>query len=119
MRDTVGIAMKTEKPWGSYEVIFSTMSAWLKKLVVNPGCRLSLQKHYHRNELWMIAEGSGRVTKNGKEFVVVVGNSVFVRVEDVHRMECTSDVPLVFYEYAFGDLVDENDIVRISDDYSR
>ena len=107
-----------ERPWGYYEVISSDLQHWYKRITVKPGNRLSLQKHAHRDEFWIIECGIGTVTINGKCFSAAKGDTFFIPRGAVHRISCTSKLTLIFTEVAIGD-VSEDDIIRLEDDYDR
>lgn len=111
--------MKVDKPWGYYETIKEESNFLLKKIVVNPGKRLSLQKHKKRTENWVIIEGNALVTLKDKCFNVNKNDEIFIPKETAHRIECTSKIPLIFIEVQQGDSFDENDIIRLEDDYGR
>ena len=91
----------------------------LKTIKVSPGQRLSLQYHNHRSEHWVVVEGQGVVTLGGDRIRVERGSHIYVPRETNHRIANNSDKDLVFVEVQFGDKLDENDIVRIEDDYQR
>ena len=107
------------RPWGTWEVISAEENYTLKRIMVAPGQRLSLQLHYFRSEHWIVVNGKGVVTIGGDEFPIKVGSHVFIPMETKHRVVNDGDVPLVFVELQYGKSLDENDIVRIEDDYSR
>jgi len=109
----------THRPWGFYIKFLEEEGLWVKRVEVNPGARLSLQKHFHRSEKWNIISGSGLVTLDEKEVVVGAGSIVDVPVETIHRIANTGKDKLVFIEVACGDHLSEDDIQRIEDDYNR
>lgn len=108
-----------ERPWGNYEVLKREQGLWVKRIEVKPGKRLSLQKHAKRSETWVVAKGNGIVQVGNKESNVKPGTIVEVPLGESHRMTNNSDTPLVFIEVAFGDYLEEDDIIRIEDDYNR
>lgn len=107
------------RPWGQYQKIFQELGVWVKRVEVNPGQRLSLQRHYHRSEKWIIVSGQGLVTVNELTVTVTNGSIVDIPVRVLHRISNLGKEPLVFIEVACGDSLTEEDIVRIQDDYSR
>ena len=109
----------TQRPWGNYVKFFQEEGVWVKRVEVNPGQRLSLQKHKHRSEKWNIVTGRGMVTIDGQEVSVGPGSIVDVPVGAIHRMANTGKTPLVFIEVACGKILTEEDIERIEDDYAR
>lgn len=91
----------------------------VKKIVVNPGQKLSYQSHKQRNEHWFFVQGEGKVVVNGREILVKVGSSVDIKIGDKHRAINTSQTQtLIFIESQTGHY-DENDIERFEDDYGR
>ena len=108
-----------ERPWGSFTVLHTNSSHQVKKLVVNPGMRLSLQSHKFQSEHWFIVSGSGFVQLDDKHIGVKEGGSVDVPIGVRHRIACTSDQPLIFIEVQTGISFDENDITRHDDDFGR
>jgi len=109
----------TNRPWGNYVKFFQEEGVWVKRVEVNPGHRLSLQKHKHRSEKWNIVTGNGVVTLDGKEIKVTAGSIIDVPLGAVHRIANTGEEPLVFIEVACGEKLTEDDIERIEDDYAR
>lgn len=108
-----------ERPWGSFTVLHTDSSHQVKKLVVNPGMRLSLQSHKYRAEHWFIVSGSGLVQLENESIKVQQHNSVDIPIGAKHRIACTSYDPLVFVEVQTGISFDENDITRHEDDFGR
>ncbi|MBF0485160.1 MAG: phosphomannose isomerase type II C-terminal cupin domain [Candidatus Omnitrophica bacterium] len=109
----------TARPWGTYHKIFQEAGVWVKRVEVNPGQRLSLQKHGHRSEKWIIVSGQGMVTVNELTVTVAKGSIVDIPVHVIHRISNLGKKPLVFIEVACGDELTEKDIVRLEDDYAR
>jgi mannose-6-phosphate isomerase-like protein (cupin superfamily) len=107
------------RPWGKYQKFYQENGVWIKRVEVNPKSRLSLQKHTHRSEKWIIVHGEGLATVDGKDIPVSPGSVVDVPLGAVHRIGNTNDHPLVFIEVATGNELTEEDIIRIQDDYSR
>ena len=91
----------------------------VKRIIVSPGGRPSLQYHNHRSERWTAASGQGIAEIDGIEHSLQLGHTVAIPLKATHRVSCTGDKPLVFIEIQYGELLDENDIIRLSDDYNR
>jgi mannose-1-phosphate guanylyltransferase/mannose-6-phosphate isomerase len=111
--------LTTYRPWGSYTILEEGERYKIKKIVVNPSARLSLQKHYHRSEHWVVIKGAAKVTMGEKEFFVHENESAFVPKSALHKLENPGKVPLEIIEIQSGEYVGEDDIVRIDDVYGR
>jgi len=109
----------SERPWGNYVKLFQEAGVWVKRVEVNPGARLSLQKHAHRSEKWNIVSGEGLVIIDGKSIRVGPGSVVDVPVGAVHRIGNIGMEKLIFIEVACGGHLSEEDITRLQDDYTR
>ena len=109
----------TYRPWGSYTVLEEGERYKIKRIVVNPGERLSLQMHYHRSEHWVVVKGAAKVTIGDKEINVHENESVYVPKSTLHRLENPGKVPLEIIEVQNGEYVGEDDIVRLDDQYGR
>ena len=109
----------TYRPWGSYTVLGEGPGYKLKKIVVTPGHRLSLQLHYHRSEHWIVIGGTAKVTIGEEEKMVHENESVFVPPSTLHRLENPGKVPLEIIEVQNGKYLEEDDIVRFDDIYGR
>ncbi len=109
----------THRPWGTYEVLLSTNSYKLKRIVVQPKQRLSLQKHYHRNEHWIVVSGTATVTVGEKKMLVRPNESTYIKMGEIHRLENEGKIPVVLIEAQVGEYTGEDDIVRMEDDYDR
>ena len=108
-----------ERPWGSYTVLEKGEGYKIKRIVVNPGARLSLQRHSRRSEHWVVVSGVARVTREGEVFLVHVNESTFIPIGSKHRLENPGEKPLQIIEVQNGDYVEEDDIERLTDDYNR
>jgi len=108
-----------ERPWGSYEVLLKEKTFQVKRIQVKPHQRLSLQKHSKRAEKWVVTQGKGLVSLGEKEVPVERGSLIEVAIGESHRMANTGDEPLVFVEVQLGDYLEEDDIIRLEDDYKR
>jgi mannose-1-phosphate guanylyltransferase/mannose-6-phosphate isomerase len=107
------------RPWGSYDGVDAADGFQVKRLIVNPGAVLSLQKHAHRAEHWVVVRGKARITKNDDVFDLGVNQSTYIAVGDVHRIANPFDEPVHIIEVQCGDYLGEDDIVRIEDEYGR
>ncbi|HXH29911.1 MAG TPA: mannose-1-phosphate guanylyltransferase/mannose-6-phosphate isomerase [Bacteriovoracaceae bacterium] len=110
---------KAHTPWGTYTVLLNDVGHKVKKLVVRPQARLSLQYHNHRSEHWIVVSGTATVTVDDKTFELNSNESTFVAKGVTHRIENFQKVDLVIIETQIGDHVHEDDIVRVEDDYFR
>ncbi|TAN42309.1 MAG: mannose-1-phosphate guanylyltransferase/mannose-6-phosphate isomerase [Nitrospirae bacterium] len=107
------------RPWGSYTVLEEGPRYKIKRIAVNPGEKLSLQKHYHRSEHWVVIKGTAKVTTGAKEITVHENESVFVPKSELHRLENPGKIPLEIIEVQNGEYVGEDDIERYDDIYQR
>ena len=111
--------MKVDKPWGFYEVLNKSEGFQVKTLFVKSGHKLSLQKHKYRQENWVVAKGVATVTVNNETFDLSKNKSVFIPIGAIHRLENNSDEDLLIIEVQTGDYLEEDDIIRIEDNYGR
>lgn len=109
----------SERPWGNYIKLYQESGVWVKRVMVNPGMRLSLQKHRRRSEKWIVVQGQALVTIDGQDHVLGKGSIIDVPLGAVHRIQNTSKEKLIFIEVATGDALSESDIERLQDDYER
>lgn len=91
----------------------------IKKIVVAPGKRLSLQKHFHRNEHWIVVSGTATVQIGDKTSLVRPNESIYIKMGELHRLSNEGLVPVVIIEAQVGEYTEEDDIVRFDDDYIR
>ena len=110
---------KVYRPWGMYDSIAANGRYQTKRIVVNPGARLSLQKHYHRAEHWVVVQGTGLVTRGDEEVMLSVNESIYIPIGMKHRLENPGVIPLEIIEVQTGDYLGEDDIVRYDDQYGR
>ena len=108
-----------QRPWGSYTVLEEGPRYKVKRVMVKPGGRLSLQFHHKRSEHWVVTTGVARVTCNDRVFDLQVNESVTIPQGTAHRLENRGTVPVNIIETQCGDYVGEDDIVRLADDYGR
>jgi len=107
------------RPWGSYTRLEDGPSYRIKRITVPSGRRLSLQMHHHRSEHWVVVHGTTKVQIDGQEHLLRKGESTFVPIGAVHRLENPGLVPLEIIEVQIGEYIGEDDIVRMKDDYHR
>ena len=107
-----------DRPWGRWEEYLNEDGYRLKRIIVHPGQRLSLQKHEHREEHWVIVKGAGVFSLDGEETKVVVGDTVYIQIGGVHRIQNDGAENLIIIETQMG-VCDEDDIIRLEDDYGR
>lgn len=110
---------KVYRPWGSYDSIDMGERFQVKRITVKPGAALSLQKHHHRAEHWVIVSGTAEVTRNEEVFLVAENESTFLPLGAVHRLRNPGKVPLELIEVQSGSYLGEDDIVRLEDVYGR
>jgi mannose-6-phosphate isomerase len=108
-----------QRPWGTYTVLEEQRNYKIKRIEVTPGHRLSLQKHHHRSEHWIVVSGSALVTCGDERYIVNMNESTFIPVGRLHRLENPGKIPLVIIEVQSGEYLGEDDILRLDDDYSR
>ncbi|MEW6571919.1 MAG: mannose-1-phosphate guanylyltransferase/mannose-6-phosphate isomerase [Nitrospirota bacterium] len=107
------------RPWGSYTVLEEGTRYKIKRIVVNPCARLSLQMHYHRSEHWVVVKGTAKVTIGEREIFIHENESAYVPKSTLHRLENPGKVPVEIIEVQNGEYVGEDDIVRVDDVYGR
>ncbi|VAW50082.1 Glycosyltransferase [hydrothermal vent metagenome] len=112
-------ARENYRPWGHYQNLLEDENHKVKKLIVNSGERLSLQKHQHRAEHWTVVSGEALVTVDKKEILLKVGQSVDIPKGSVHRIYNPGITQLIIIEVQMGDYFGEDDIIRLQDDYNR
>ena len=118
--DERAIVHKTAyRPWGSYTVLEEGERYKIKRLTVLPGNRLSLQRHYHRSEHWVVVRGTAKVKIGDKELLLRPGESTFIPAGVVHRLENPGKVTLEVIETQIGEYLGEDDIERFQDDFGR
>lgn len=107
------------RPWGSYHSLALGERYQVKEIVVVPGASLSLQKHFHRAEHWVVVQGTAKVHCDGREFLVHENESTFIPLGSVHRLTNPGEVDIRLIEIQSGDYLGEDDIVRLEDTYGR
>ena len=108
-----------ERPWGTYTVLDESERYKIKRIEVLPGQRLSLQKHHHRSEHWVVVSGTALVTCGDTSFQINVNESTYIPVGSAHRLENPGKIMLVIIEVQSGEYLGEDDIIRFEDDYHR
>lgn len=111
--------VQVHRPWGYYQSIHMGDRFQVKRITVNPGAKLSLQKHFHRAEHWVVVNGTAMVTRDSEQILLRENESVFLPLGCVHRLENPGKVPLNLIEVQSGPYLGEDDIVRIEDIYAR
>jgi len=107
------------RPWGSYETVDSGENFQVKRIIVKPGKKLSLQLHHQRAEHWVVVKGTATVTKDEEVFSLGENESTYIPIGVKHRLENATDQPLEIIEVQSGSYLGEDDIVRFEDDYGR
>ena len=107
------------RPWGTYTVLEEGPRFQIKRIVVKPGARLSLQMHHHRSEHWVVVSGMAKVVNGEKEFFVGTNESTYIPAGHKHRLDNPGVVDLVMIEVQSGEYLGEDDIVRFDDVYGR
>ena len=110
---------KSDRPWGSYEVLLETPTHKIKTITVKSGARLSLQRHQKRAEHWFIVSGNALVTVGENKFEKRADSSVDIEIGQLHRIENIGSMDLVFIEVQTGTYFGEDDIERVEDDFGR
>ncbi|MEE3622458.1 mannose-1-phosphate guanylyltransferase/mannose-6-phosphate isomerase [Nitrospirillum sp. BR 11752] len=107
------------RPWGFYQTLHEGERFQVKRLTVNPGHKLSLQKHFHRSEHWVVVNGTATVTRDGETQLVRENESIYLPLGCTHRLENAGKIPLNLIEVQSGPYLGEDDIVRLEDSYGR
>ena len=107
------------KPWGSFEIIDEGEKYTVKKIIVHPGGKLSLQSHEHRSEHWLIASGVAEIIIGEKIYNLKENDNIFIPRGSKHRLANLGSDNLIVIEMWFGEKLDENDIKRYEDIYNR
>lgn len=110
---------REERPWGWHEVIDQGNRYKVKIIQVNPGQKLSLQRHHHRSEHWVIVEGVALVQIEDKETLVFENQSTYIPSNTMHRLSNPGKIPLKVIEVQSGAYLEEDDIERFDDEYGR
>lgn len=113
------IHQTAHRPWGTYTVLEDTPGYKIKRIVVKPGKRLSLQKHFHRSEHWIVVSGTATVTIGDKVEIVRPNESTYIKMGEIHRLENQGKIDVILIEAQVGEYTGEDDIVRVEDDFKR
>ena len=117
--DLHNIHLTGHRPWGTYTVLEDTPGYKIKRIEVKPGKRLSLQKHFHRNEHWIVVSGTATVTVGDTTKLVRPNESTYIKMGELHRLSNEGKIPVVLIEAQVGEYTGEDDIVRVDDDFNR
>ncbi len=118
-RDEALTHQRVCRPWGTYETVDESDRFKVKRITVNPGAALSLQKHHHRAEHWIVVKGIALVTVEEKKITLNEDQSTYIPVGAFHRLENIGTTPLELIEVQTGSYLGEDDIVRVDDRYGR
>jgi len=108
-----------KRPWGYFVVLSDEPDHKVKRIEVNPGCRISYQRHFKRKEHWFILKGTAQVTLDGREISLNAGQGIDIPMTGWHRIANTGKVAMAFIEVQTGEYFGEDDIERSQDDYGR
>lgn len=110
---------KVSRPWGWYDSIDQGERFQVKRIGVKPGCSLSLQKHHHRAEHWIVVKGTAEVTRGAETFLLAENESTYIPIGEIHRLRNPGKFELEMIEVQSGSYLGEDDIVRLEDSYGR
>ena len=110
---------KVYRPWGHYDSIDSGDGFQVKRILINPKAKISLQKHNHRSEHWVVIKGNALITCGNDKFTLKANQSTYIAQGEVHRLENLDNTPLEIIEIQTGSYLGEDDIIRLDDDYER
>jgi len=118
-RSEIDLHMHVHRPWGSYQGIVQGDRYQVKRIIVKPGKQLSLQKHHHRAEHWIVVRGTAQVTRGEEMLLLSENESTYIPLGIVHRLENLGKIDLEMIEVQSGGYLGEDDIVRLEDIYGR
>ena len=118
-RSEATVHQRVYRPWGSYESLVESEGFQVKRIIVQPGHKLSLQKHFHRAEHWIVVRGTAEVTRGDEVFTLSEDQSTYIPLGTVHRLVNPGQIPLELIEVQSGSYLGEDDIVRFEDVYGR
>jgi mannose-1-phosphate guanylyltransferase/mannose-1-phosphate guanylyltransferase/mannose-6-phosphate isomerase len=118
-RSEADIHRKAYRPWGHYDLVDTGERHQTKRIVVKPGAKLSLQKHHHRAEHWVVVKGTALITKGDEKILITENESTYIPLGVVHCLENPGVIPLEIVEVQSGSYLGEDDIVRYLDQYGR
>jgi mannose-1-phosphate guanylyltransferase/mannose-6-phosphate isomerase len=118
-REELSLHRKVHRPWGWYDSIDEAERFKVKRIQVKPGASLSLQKHHHRAEHWIVVKGTAEVTCGDRVTLLGENQSTYIPLGEVHRLTNPGSIPLEIIEVQSGSYLGEDDIVRFEDSYGR
>jgi mannose-1-phosphate guanylyltransferase/mannose-6-phosphate isomerase len=118
-REEHALHRKVHRPWGWYDSIDEADRFKVKRIQVNPGASLSLQKHYHRAEHWIVVKGTAEITNGDKVILLTEDQYTYIPLGEIHRLKNPGSTPLEIIEVQLGSYLGEDDIVRFEDTYGR
>ncbi len=118
-REEALLHQQVYRPWGSYETLEETERFKVKRIIVNPGAKLSLQMHHHRAEHWVVVKGTAKIVCGDKDLILTEDQSNYIPLGTRHRLENPGVIPLEIIEIQTGSYLGEDDIVRFDDTYGR
>ena len=118
-RDELSLHRKVHRPWGWFDSVDEGGRFKVKRIQVNPGASLSLQKHHHRAEHWVVVNGTAEITCGNKKLLLTENQSTYIPLGEMHRLANPGTIPLEIIEVQSGSYLGEDDIVRLEDDYGR
>ncbi|MEM7524553.1 MAG: cupin domain-containing protein, partial [Pseudomonadota bacterium] len=110
---------RVHRPWGYYQGVDAGERFQVKRLMVKPGAKLSLQKHHHRAEHWVVVQGTAKVVRDDDEHLIYENQSIFIPIGAQHRLENPGKIDLHLIEVQSGPYLGEDDIIRFEDVYQR
>ena len=113
------IHQKIFRPWGSYTSLVEDTNWQVKRIQVDPGCKLSLQMHNHRAEHWIVVSGTALIQIENNEFELYENQSAYIPLGSKHRLSNQGEKPLTIIEVQSGEYLGEDDIIRFDDNYGR
>jgi mannose-6-phosphate isomerase-like protein (cupin superfamily) len=116
---STAISVISSRPWGFYEILDEFPGVLIKRITIFPGQRLSLQSHKHRKEIWTIISGTGTVQVGNLIREISAGEIATVHAGDLHRASANVHEHLIIIEVQIGEILIEEDIFRVEDDYGR
>jgi mannose-1-phosphate guanylyltransferase/mannose-6-phosphate isomerase len=118
-REEIRLHKKVFRPWGSYECVDCGERFQAKRIMVNPGATLSLQRHFHRAEHWVVVKGTAHITNGDQTIILTENQSTYIPIGTKHRLENPGTIPLEIVEIQTGSYLGEDDIERFEDLYGR
>jgi mannose-1-phosphate guanylyltransferase / mannose-6-phosphate isomerase len=114
------VHLTVQRPWGTYTVLEDDATGYkIKRIEVKPGGRLSLQRHQHRSEHWVVVSGTATVVRGDDTITVTKNESTYIPVGARHRLENRGKIPVQLIEVQVGEYLEEDDIERFDDSYGR